>query len=85
VWGLDRGYCQMIGGENEVVKRLDPIFKTLAPGRGSLDRTPGREKATGTAKRILTLRSKRRWPFCEDDSQWHRIWLDARTPRASIF
>ena len=50
VWGLDRGYCQMIGGENEVVKRLDPIFKTLAPGRGSLDRTPGREKATGTAE-----------------------------------
>jgi len=50
VWGLDRGYCQMIGGENEVVKRLDPIFKTLAPGRGSIDRTPGREKAAGTAE-----------------------------------
>jgi len=48
--GLDRGYCQMIGGENEVVKRLDPIFKTLAPGRGSIDRTPGREKAAGTAE-----------------------------------
>jgi 6-phosphogluconate dehydrogenase len=50
VWGLERGYCQMIGGENEVVKRLDPIFKTLAPGRGGIDRTPGREKATGTAE-----------------------------------
>jgi len=50
VWGLDRGYCQMIGGENEVVRRLDPLFKTLAPGRGSIDRTPGREKATGTAE-----------------------------------
>jgi 6-phosphogluconate dehydrogenase len=50
VWGLERGYCQMIGGENEVVKHLDPIFKTLAPGRGSIDRTPGREKATGTAE-----------------------------------
>src|SRR6266478_772145 len=50
VWGLDRGYCKMIGGENEVVKRLDPIFKTLAPGRGSIERTPGREKATGTAE-----------------------------------
>src|SRR5471030_56414 len=35
VWGLERGYCQMIGGENDVVKRLDPIFKTLAPGRGN--------------------------------------------------
>src|SRR6202171_1552586 len=50
VWGLDRGYCQMIGGENDVVKHLDPIFKTLAPGRGSIDRTPGREKAAGTAE-----------------------------------
>src|SRR5207249_10716464 len=50
VWGLERGYCMMIGGEQEVVKRLDPIFKTLAPGRGSIDRTPGREKATGSAE-----------------------------------
>ena len=50
VWGLDRGYCQMIGGEAEVVKRLDPIFKALAPGRGSVPRTPGREKAGGTAE-----------------------------------
>jgi 6-phosphogluconate dehydrogenase len=50
VWGLERGYCQMIGGENDVVKHLDPIFKTLAPGRGSVDRTPGREKATGTSE-----------------------------------
>jgi 6-phosphogluconate dehydrogenase len=50
VWGLERGYCQMIGGENDVVKHLDPIFKTLAPGRGEIDRTPGREKTTGTAE-----------------------------------
>src|SRR4030095_10594529 len=50
VWGLERGYCQMIGGENEVVTRLDSIFKTLAPGRGDIPRTPGREKATGTAE-----------------------------------
>ena len=50
VWGLERGYCQMIGGENDVVKRLDPIFKTLAPGRGDAPRTPGREKATGTSE-----------------------------------
>jgi len=47
VWGLERGYCQMIGGPKEVVEHLGPIFKTLAPGRGSLERTPGREKATG--------------------------------------
>jgi 6-phosphogluconate dehydrogenase len=50
VWGLERGYCQMIGGETEVVKHLDPIFKTLAPGRGSISRTPGREKIGGTAE-----------------------------------
>src|SRR5438045_1804159 len=50
VWGLDRGYCQMIGGEEKIVKYLDPIFKTLAPGRGDIPRTPGREKASGTAE-----------------------------------
>ena len=50
VWGLERGYCQMIGGEMDVVKRLDPIFKTLAPGRGDAERTPGREKAGGTSE-----------------------------------
>jgi len=50
VWGLERGYCLMIGGEPDVVKRLDPIFKTLAPGMGTIPRTPGREKLTGTAE-----------------------------------
>jgi 6-phosphogluconate dehydrogenase len=50
IWGMERGYCQMIGGEVEVVQRLDPIFKTLAPGRGSVPRTPGREKINGTAE-----------------------------------
>jgi 6-phosphogluconate dehydrogenase len=50
VWGLERGYCLMIGGENEVVKRLDPIFATLAPGRGDIARTAGREKLGGTAE-----------------------------------
>src|SRR6202167_1852623 len=50
VWGLERGYCQMIGGETEIVKHLDPIFKTLAPGRGNIDRTPGRDKVGGTAE-----------------------------------
>jgi 6-phosphogluconate dehydrogenase len=49
VWGLERGYCQMIGGEREVVARLDPIFKTLAPGRGNIDRTPGRTDASSKA------------------------------------
>ena len=50
VWGLDRGYCMMIGGPAEAVKILDPIFKTLAPGRGDIPRTPGREKLSGTAE-----------------------------------
>ncbi|HXW04128.1 MAG TPA: decarboxylating 6-phosphogluconate dehydrogenase [Vicinamibacterales bacterium] len=50
VWGLERGYCLMIGGEDEVVRRLDPIFATLAPGPGSIPRTPGREKLGGTAE-----------------------------------
>ena len=50
IWGLERGYCLMIGGPDAAVKRLDPIFKTLAPGRGSIPRTPGREKAGGTAE-----------------------------------
>jgi 6-phosphogluconate dehydrogenase len=43
VWGLERGYCMMIGGESDVVKHLDPIFATLAPGRGDSAQTPGRE------------------------------------------
>jgi len=50
VWGLERGYCMMIGGENAAVKHLDPIFKTLAPGKGDIPRTPGREKLNGTAE-----------------------------------
>ena len=50
VWGLDRGYCMMIGGPKEAVQRLDPIFKTLAPGKGEIPKTPGREKLGGTAE-----------------------------------
>jgi len=50
IWGLERGYCMMIGGEKEVVQRLDPIFVALAPGIGNVPRTPGREKLGGTAE-----------------------------------
>ena len=50
VWGLERGYCMMIGGEPEIVRHLDPLFATLAPGRGDIPRTPGRERAGGTAE-----------------------------------
>jgi len=51
VWGLERGYCMMIGGESDLVQRLDPIFAALAPGSGDLRRTPGREKLGGTAEK----------------------------------
>ena len=50
VWGLERGYCMMIGGPDQALQRLDPIFNTLAPGVGDIPRTPGREKAGGTSE-----------------------------------
>jgi 6-phosphogluconate dehydrogenase len=50
VWGLERGYCQMIGGDTDAVKRIEPVFKALAPGKGNMPRTPGRERASGTAE-----------------------------------
>jgi 6-phosphogluconate dehydrogenase len=50
VWGLQRGYCMMIGGPDDAVRHLDPVFKTLAPGSGDIERTPGREKIGGTAE-----------------------------------
>jgi 6-phosphogluconate dehydrogenase len=50
VWGLERGYCLMIGGETDVVRRLDPIFKTLAPGVGTIERTPGKRAPESTAE-----------------------------------
>jgi 6-phosphogluconate dehydrogenase len=51
VWGLERGYCMMIGGETDAVRHLDAIFATLAPGRGDIPRTPGRQEASGTSER----------------------------------
>jgi 6-phosphogluconate dehydrogenase len=69
VWGLERGYCLMIGGEQGIVKHLDPIFKTIAPGRGDISRTPGREK--------LALWLKWRRTFCQNGSQRYRVCLDA--------
>ncbi|MCI0650442.1 MAG: decarboxylating 6-phosphogluconate dehydrogenase [Planctomycetes bacterium] len=50
VWGIDRGYCLMVGGDREPVQRLDPILRTLAPGRGNIERTPGRKQGQGTAE-----------------------------------
>src|SRR5215831_1195641 len=51
VWGLERGYCMMIGGQAEAIRRLDPVFSTLAPGIGQIARTPGRDKVGGTAEK----------------------------------
>ena len=74
VWGLERGYCMMIGGEKDVVKHLDPIFSALAPGPGDIPRTPGREKLDGTAEQgLLALRSQRRWPLRQDGPQRNRV------------
>jgi 6-phosphogluconate dehydrogenase len=54
VGGIERGYCMMSGGPKEVVQQLDPIFRTLAPGRGNIVRTPGREKMGGTAEEAIS-------------------------------
>jgi 6-phosphogluconate dehydrogenase len=61
VWGLERGYCMMIGGPDAAVQHLDPIFKAIAPGIGDIPRTPGREKVGGTSERRGTL--------CQDGAQ----------------
>ena len=67
VWGLERGYCHMIGGEPEVVKRLDPIFHSLAPGVGDTPRTPGDQRRAQHGRAGLSaLRAERRRAFCED-------------------
>ena len=67
VWGLERGYCMMIGGESEVVKHLDPIFASLAPGRGDIPRTPGRDRVRRHSRAGLSaLRAQRRRPFRQD-------------------
>ena len=77
VWGLERGYCMMVGGEKGVVQRLDPIFATLAPGRGDVPRTPGREASSRHGrKRLSALRREWRRALRQDGPQRHRIWPD---------
>jgi 6-phosphogluconate dehydrogenase len=65
VWGLERGYCMMVGGEANVVRHLDPVFATLSPGRGDIPRTPGREKAGGT--------SEQGWLHCGPNGAGHFV------------
>ena len=82
VWGLERGYCLMIGGEDEVVKRLDPIFATLAPGRGDIPPHPRpREARRHGRARLPPLRPERRRPLREDGPQRHRVRPDGRLRR----
>ncbi len=72
VWGLERGYCLMVGGEKEVFDRLEPIFITLAPGTGSINRTPGASGEYGHGGEGLSvLRPCGGWALCENDSQRH--------------
>ena len=74
VWGLERGYCMMIGGEPAVVQHLDPIFVTLAPGIGDIPRTPGREKTERHRRAGLpALRAERGRALRQDGAQRHRV------------
>ncbi len=84
VWGLERGYCMMIGGEQKVVKRLDPIFATLAPGIGE-DRSHAgpRENRRHGRIRLSALRPERRRPLREDGAQRHRVRPHGRVCRGS--
>ncbi len=73
VWGLERGYCMMIGGPKEAVQRLDPIFKTLAPGRGDIPRTPGREKLSGTAAGTSASTAEEGYIHCGPSGSGHFV------------
>ena len=77
VWGLERGYCHMIGGEDAIVKHLDPIFRSLAPGvDGGAAHTRCHRRAVSGRVWLSPLRSEWSRPLCEDDPQRHRVWHD---------
>jgi len=73
VWGLERGYCMMIGGPKEAVQRLDPIFKTLAPGRGDIPRTPGREKIARVATGATASTAEDGYIHCGPSGSGHFV------------
>ena len=78
VWGLERGYCLMLGGEKAVIERLDPIFAALAPGKGDIPATAGRDGPRRARRAGLSARgTQRRRPFRQDDPQRHRVRHDA--------
>ena len=83
VWGLERGYCMMIGGEPEAVKRLDPIFARLAPGAGDIARTPGREKRRHLRTGVPPLRAERGGAFRQDGPQRDRVRAHGRVRRGT--
>jgi 6-phosphogluconate dehydrogenase len=84
VFGLERGFCLMIGGPDGAVERLDPIFKTLAPGVKTAERTPGAAATRAGRERLSALRAERRRPLREDGPQRDRVWRWPPTPRANI-
>ena len=84
VWGLERGYCMMIGGEQDVVKHLDPIFATLAPGSGRHPAHAGtREGRRHRRAGLSALRAKRRRPLRQDGAQRHRVRPHGRLCRGN--
>ena len=83
VWGLERGYCMMIGGPDQAVQRLDPIFKTLAPGMGDIPRTPGARRRRHRRAGLPALRAERRRPLRQDGPQRHRIRRHGRLRRGA--
>ena len=87
VWGLERGYCMMIGGEAEVIQRLDPIFAALAPGIGAVPRTAGRQDRDRRygRTRLPALRPKWRRSFRQDGPQRNRIRNYGGIRRGSLY
>ena len=81
VWGLERGYCLMVGGPKEAVQRLEPVLRTLAPGRGDIPATPGRDGKSTAELGYLHCGPVGRGPLREDGPQRHRVRPDAGVRR----
>src|ERR1700727_1223824 len=84
VWGLERGYCLMIGGDSAAVMRLDPIFKTIAPGEGSVESTPGPRPQIPGRPGLPALRAVRGRALRQDGAQRDRVRHDGRDRRGAV-
>ena len=84
VFGLERGFCLMIGGEDGPVERLDPIFKSIAPGQGTAEPTPGRTRTRHRPGWVPALRAGRRRALRQDGAQRHRVRHDGRDCRGPV-